>query len=80
MVSINVKTANTNTIEAIKALLVLDPSATFDISSKSYMSEADEKCLESILQREQKGEVKYNLQEQVDKHTDELLAKLGAKV
>lgn len=80
MVSINIKTANTNTVEAIKALLVLDPSATFDTCSESYISEADEKRLESILQRDKKGEVKYYSQEQVDKHADELLAKLGAKV
>ena len=59
MATINIKTQNDNTIKAIKALLLLDPTATIVCDEPMLMlSESDQKKLDEIIDRSDKGELK----------------------
>ena len=60
MATINIQTQNDNTIKAIKALLLLDPTATI-VCDEPMLSESDQKKLDEIIDRSDKGELKlYN--------------------
>lgn len=74
MATINIKTQNDNTIKAIKALLLLDPTATIVCDEPMLMlSESDQKKLDEIIDRSDKGELKlYN-----DDEIKERLAEKG---
>lgn len=47
MATINIKTQNDNTIKAIKALLLLDPTATI-VCDEPMLGESDQKKLDEI--------------------------------
>lgn len=57
--SINIRTSNSDTVAAIKALLVLDPEAIMTYENEPSLSEADQKKLEEIIAADERGEIKY---------------------
>ena len=72
MATINIKTQNDNTIKAIKALLLLDPTATI-VCDEPMLSKSDQKKLDEMIDRSDKGELKlYN-----DDEIKERLAEKG---
>ncbi|WP_172202173.1 hypothetical protein [Campylobacter sp. RM16188] len=57
--SINIRTSNSDTVAAIKALLALDPEAIMTYENEPSLSEADQKELEEIIAADERGEIKY---------------------
>ena len=59
MTSINIQTANSSVIDAIKAISALDPETTIITYDEPSLSEADQKELEEIIAADDRGEIKY---------------------
>lgn len=59
MTSINIQTTNSNIIEAIKAIIALDPETIITYENEPSLSEADQKKLEEIIAADERGEIKY---------------------
>lgn len=81
MTSINIITDNSNLIEAIKAILQLDPKAqiTYD-DNFGGLSLADAKHLQEISDADDRGEVKYYSFDEMRGRSKEHLRKLGASL
>ena len=59
MTSINIQTANSSVIDAIKAISALDPETTIITYDEPSLSEADQKELQEIMAADDRGEIKY---------------------
>ncbi|MBC2882437.1 hypothetical protein H7R39_04005 [Campylobacter sp. Marseille-Q3452] len=81
MTSINIRTDNSNLIEAIKAILQLDPKAqvTYD-DDLGELSLADAKHLQEISDADDRGEVKYYSVDEMRERSKEHLGKLVASL
>ena len=66
MTSINIQTANSSVIDAIKAISALDPETTIITYDEPSLSEADQKELEEIIAADDRGEIKYISFEEFD--------------
>ena len=77
MQTISIQTNNAHTIRAIQALIKLDPSAvmTTTYDEPSDLSEDDTKKLLEIIEKDDRGELKFYSDEEVSKR----LAKKGIK-
>ena len=81
MTSINIRTDNNNLVEAIRAILQLDPKAkiTYD-DDLGGLSLADAKHLQEISDADDRGEVKYYSFDEIRERSKEHLRKLGASL
>ncbi|RAZ57439.1 hypothetical protein [Campylobacter hyointestinalis] len=59
MTSINIQTANSSIIDAIKAIIALDPETTISYDDEPSLSAADIRDLKQIVQADKRGEIKY---------------------
>lgn len=80
MTSINIITDNSNLIEAIKAILQLDPKAQITCDDLGGLSLADAKYLQEISDADDRGEVKYYSFDEMRERSKEHLRKLGASL
>ena len=78
MTSINIQTANSSVIDAIKAISALDPETTIITYDEPSLSEADQKELEEIIAADDRGEIKYISFEEYDYKMKDFLNSLGA--
>lgn len=78
MTSINIQTANSSVIDAIKAISALDPETTIITYDEPSLSEADQKELEEIIAADDRGEIKYISFEEFDCNMKDFLKSLGA--
>ena len=78
MTSINIQTANSSVIDAIKAISALDPETTIITYDEPSLSEADQKELEEIIAADDCGEIKYISFEEFDYNMKDFLKSLGA--
>ena len=78
MTSINIQTANSSVIDAIKAISALDPETTIITCDEPSLSEADQKELEEIIAADDRGEIKYISFEEFDYNMKDFLKSLGA--
>jgi demethoxyubiquinone hydroxylase (CLK1/Coq7/Cat5 family) len=78
MTSINIQTANSSVIDAIKAISALDPETTIITYDEPSLSEADQKELEEIIAADDRGEIKYISFEEFDYNMKDFLKSLGA--
>ena len=64
MTSMNIQTANDSIIEAIKAIVALDPETILSYDDDGYLDEADQKDLAELISAKKRGELKcVNLDE-----------------
>jgi len=60
----NIQTANDSIIEAIKAIVALDPETILSYDDDGYLDEADQKDLAELISAKKRGELKcVNLDE-----------------
>lgn len=78
MTSINIQTANSSVIDAIKAISALDPETTIITYDEPSLSEADQKELEEIIAADDRVEIKYISFEEFDYNMKDFLKSLGA--
>ena len=78
MTSINIQTANSSVIDAIKAISALDPETTIITYDEPSLSKADQKELEEIIAADDRGEIKYISFEEFDYNMKDFLKSLGA--
>lgn len=78
MTSINIQTANSSVIDAIKAISALDPETTIITYDEPSLSEADQKELEEIIAADDRGEIKYISFEEFDYNMKDFLKSLDA--
>lgn len=78
MTSINIQTANSSVIDAIKAISALDPETTIITYDEPSLSEADQKELEEIIAADDRGGIKYISFEEFDYNMKDFLKSLGA--
>lgn len=78
MTSINIQTANSSVIDAIKAISALDPETTIITYDEPSLSEADQKELEEIIAADDRGEIKYVSFEEFDYNMKDFLKSLDA--
>ncbi|WP_103645434.1 hypothetical protein [Campylobacter concisus] len=64
MTSMNIQTANDSIIEAIKAIVALDPETILSYDDDGYLNEADQKDLAGLINAKKRGELEcVNLDE-----------------
>ena len=64
MTSMNIQTANDSIIEAIKAIVALDPETILSYDDDGYLDEADQKDLAELISAKKRGELEcVNLDE-----------------
>ena len=64
MTSMNIQTANDSVIEAIKAIVALDPETILSYDDDGYLDEADQKDLAGLISAKKRGELEcVNLDE-----------------
>ena len=64
MTSMNIQTANDSIIEAIKAIVALDPETILYYDDDGYLDEADQKDLAELINAKKRGELEcVNLDE-----------------
>ncbi len=78
MTSINIQTANSSVIDAIKAISALDPETTIITYDEPSLSEADQKELEEIIAADDRCEIKYISFEEFDYNMKDFLKSLDA--
>ena len=57
--SINIQTANHSIVEAIRAIIALDPETTITYDNEDYLSQADQQDLKKLVEADKRGELKY---------------------
>ena len=57
MTSMNIQTANDSVIEAIKAIVALDPETILSYDEDAYLNEADQKDLAGLINAKKRGEL-----------------------
>jgi hypothetical protein len=79
MVSISIQTDNNNLLDAIRAILPLDPKAKISYDDDlGGLSQKDAKHLQKISNADDKGELKYYSFDEMRKRSRNHLQKLGA--
>lgn len=78
MTSINIQTANSSVIDAIKAISALDPETTIITYDEPSLSEADQKELEEIIAADDRGEIEYKTFDKFDRDMKSFLKGLSA--
>ena len=57
MTSMNIQTANDSIVEAIKAIVALDPETILSYDDDGYLDEADQKDLAGLISAKKRGEL-----------------------
>ena len=78
MTSINIQTANSSVIDAIKAISALDPKTTIITYDEPSLSAADQKELEEIIAADDRGEIEYKTFDKFDRDMKSFLKGLSA--
>ena len=67
MTSMNIQTSNDSIVEAIRAIIALDPEAVITYEDEPKLSAADQKELEEIIAADDRGEIEYKTFDKFDR-------------
>ena len=74
----NIQTSNDSIVEAIRAIIALDPEAVITYEDEPKLSAADQKELEEIIAADDRGEIEYKTFEKFDRDMKSFLKGLSA--
>ena len=78
MTSMNIQTSNDSIVEAIRAIIALDPEAVITYEDEPKLSAADQKELEEIIAADDRGEIEYKTFDKFDCDMKSFLKGLSA--
>lgn len=78
MTSMNIQTSNDSIVEAIRAIIALDPEAVITYEDEPNLSAADQKELEEIIAADDRGEIEYKTFDEFDRDMKSFLKGLSA--
>lgn len=78
MTSMNIQTSNDSIVEAIRAIIALDPEAVITYEDEPKLSAADQKDLEEIIAADDRGEIEYKTFDEFDRDMKSFLKGLSA--
>jgi hypothetical protein len=78
MTSMNIQTSNDSIVEAIRAIIALDPEAVITYEDEPKLSAADQKELEEIIAADDRGEIEYKTFDEFDRDMKSFLKGLSA--
>lgn len=78
MTSMNIQTSNDSIVEAIRAIIALDPEAVITYQDEPKLSAADQKELEEIIAADDRGEIEYKTFDEFDRDMKSFLKGLSA--
>lgn len=78
MTSMNIQTSNDSIVEAIRAIIALDPKAVITYDDEPKLSAADQKELEEIIAADDRGEIEYKTFDEFDRDMKSFLKGLSA--
>ena len=78
MTSMNIHTSNDSIVEAIRAIIALDPEAVITYDDEPKLSAADQKELEEIIAADDRGEIEYKTFDKFDRDMKSFLKGLSA--
>jgi hypothetical protein len=78
MTSMNIQTSNDSIVEAIRAIIALDPETVITYDDEPSLSAADQKELEEIIAADDRGEIEYKTFEEFDRDMKSFLKGLSA--
>lgn len=78
MTSMNIQTSNDSIVEAIRAIIALDPEAVITYEDEPSLSAADQKELEEIIAADDRGEIEYKTFDEFDRDMKSFLKGLSA--
>jgi hypothetical protein len=78
MTSMNIQTSNDSIVEAIRAIIALDPEAVITYDDEPKLSAADQKELEEIIAADDRGEIEYKTFDKFDRDMKSFLKGLSA--
>ena len=74
----NIQTSNDSIVEAIRAIIALDPEAVITYDDELSLSAADQKELEEIIAADDRGEIEYKTFDKFDRDMKSFLKGLSA--
>ena len=74
----NIQTSNDSIVEAIRAIIALDPEAIITYENEPSLSAADQKELEEIIAADDRGEIEYKTFDKFDRDMKSFLKGLSA--
>ena len=74
----NIQTSNDSIVEAIRAIIALDPEAVITYEDEPKLSAADQKELEEIIAADDRGEIEYKTFDEFDRDMKSFLKGLSA--
>ena len=74
----NIQTSNDSIVEAIRAIIALDPEAVITYQDEPKLSAADQKELEEIIAADDRGEIEYKTFDKFDRDMKSFLKGLSA--
>jgi len=77
MTSMNIQTSNDSIVEAIRAIIALDPEAVITYDDEPSLSAADQKELEEIIAADDRGEIEYKTFDKFDRDMKSFLKGLS---
>ena len=78
MTSMNIQTSNDSIVEAIRAIIALDPEAVITYEDEPKLSAADQKELEEIIAADDRGEIEDKTFDEFDRDMKSFLKGLSA--
>jgi hypothetical protein len=78
MTSMNIQTSNDSIVEAIRAIIALDPETVITYDDEPKLSAADQKELEEIIAADDRGEIEYKTFDKFDRDMKSFLKGLSA--
>lgn len=78
MTSMNIQTSNDSIVEAIRAIIALDPEAVITYDDEPSLSAADQKELEEIIAADDRGEIEYKTFDEFNRDMKSFLKGLSA--
>lgn len=78
MTSMNIQTSNDSIVEAIRAIIALDPEAVITYDDEPSLSAANQKELEEIIAADDRGEIEYKTFDEFDRDMKSFLKGLSA--
>lgn len=78
MTSMNIQTSNDSIVEAIRAIIALDPETVITYEDEPKLSAADQKELEEIIAADDRGEIEYKTFDKFDRDMKSFLKGLSA--
>ena len=78
MTSMNIQTSNDSIVEAIRAIIALDPETVITYDDEPSLNAADQKELEEIIAADDRGEIEYKTFDKFDRDMKSFLKGLSA--